>query len=63
MAVSEADTAMAIAEACADLGAGTVRFINLSRKKVRAEDAQALAVALQENDSLTALYLNVCMLH
>lgn len=51
--------ARAVAKACADLRTGTVRTLQLGGDLMGDVDARALAEALYQNDSLTALGLLV----
>ena len=48
-----------VVKACADLRAGAVKMLQLKGKGLADADALALAAALEQNTSLTTLYLNV----
>jgi hypothetical protein len=50
---------MALAKACADLRAGAVRELNLGNIGIGDDGARALVAALEQNGSLTTLYLAV----
>jgi hypothetical protein len=48
-----------VVKACADLRAGAVKTLTLEGKGLADADALALAAALEQNTSLTTLYLKV----
>ena len=50
---------MALAKACADLGANAVPELDLYKKNIGDDGARALATALEHNGSLTTLDLQV----